>query len=145
MRFAGGSRSSVVCAFLCEHVHFECAWTNIPTHEFEVVESLLCHLITLRRSNVIIVCVCRCSPLSTRMTSAFPLARNWVAGMCFFRRTTSMAHSKVSITYKICRIVPRCLVTFWTHPEIIPVAQFFRRWIKSINQSSVDFDCKLFN
>ena len=23
----------------------------------------------------------------------------------------------------------------WTHPEIIPVGQFFRRWIKSINQS----------
>ena len=24
---------------------------------------------------------------------------------------------------------------FWTHPEIIPVGQFFRPWIKSINQS----------
>ena len=31
--------------------------------------------------------------------------------------------------------VPRCSVTFWTHPEIIPVGQFFRRWIKSINQA----------
>ena len=31
--------------------------------------------------------------------------------------------------------VPRCLVTFWTHPEIIPVGQFLRRWIQSINQS----------
>ena len=30
-------------------------------------------------------------------------------------------------------------------PEIIPVGQFFRRWIKSINQSSVDFHCKLFD
>ena len=40
-------------------------------------------------------------------------------------------------------IVPRCSVTFWTHPEIIPVGQFFRRWIKSINQSSVYFHCKL--
>ena len=26
-------------------------------------------------------------------------------------------------------MVPRCSVTFWTHPEIIPVGQFFRRWI----------------
>ena len=34
-----------------------------------------------------------------------------------------------------CYIVPRCLVTFWTHPEIIPLGQFFRRWIQSINQS----------
>ena len=32
-------------------------------------------------------------------------------------------------------IVPRCSVTFWTHPDIIPVGQFFRRWIKSINQA----------
>ena len=32
-------------------------------------------------------------------------------------------------------IVPRCSVTFWTHPEIISMGQFFRRWIKSINQS----------
>ena len=32
-------------------------------------------------------------------------------------------------------IVPQCSVTFWTHPEIIPVGQFFRRWNKSINQS----------
>ena len=32
-------------------------------------------------------------------------------------------------------IVPRCSVTFWTHPKIIPVGQFFRRWIKSINQA----------
>ena len=40
--------------------------------------------------------------------------------------------------------MPRCAVTFWTHPEIIPVRQFFRRWIKSINQSSVDFHCKPF-
>ena len=39
-------------------------------------------------------------------------------------------------------IVPRWSVTFWTHPEIIPVGQFFRRWIKSINQSSVDFHFK---
>ena len=31
--------------------------------------------------------------------------------------------------------VPRCSVTFWTHPEIIPVGQFFRQWIKSINQA----------
>ena len=29
--------------------------------------------------------------------------------------------------------VPRCPATFWTHPEIIPVGQFFRRWIQSIN------------
>ena len=41
-------------------------------------------------------------------------------------------------------IVPRCSVTFWTHPEIIPVGQFFRRWIKSINQSSVDFRYEAF-
>ena len=34
-----------------------------------------------------------------------------------------------------CRIIPLCPVTFWTHPEIIPVGQFFRRWIKSINQA----------
>ena len=43
---------------------------------------------------------------------------------------------------------PRCSVTFWTHPEIIPVGQFFRRRIKSnnqsINQSSVDFHCESF-
>ena len=39
-------------------------------------------------------------------------------------------------------IVPRCSVIFWTHPEIIPVGQFFRQWIKSINQSSADFHCK---
>ena len=39
------------------------------------------------------------------------------------------------------RIVPRCSAAFWTHPEIIPVGQFFRQWIKSINQS-VDFHCK---
>ena len=32
-------------------------------------------------------------------------------------------------------IVPRCSVTFWIHPEIIPVGQFFRRWIKWMNQS----------
>ena len=32
-------------------------------------------------------------------------------------------------------IVPRCSVTFWTHPEIIPMGPFFRRWIKSINQA----------
>ena len=43
-----------------------------------------------------------------------------------------------------CCIVPRCSVIFWTHPEIIPVGQFFRRWMKSINQSSVDFHCKPF-
>ena len=43
-----------------------------------------------------------------------------------------------------CCVVPLCSVTFWTHPEIIPVGQFFRRWIKSINQSSVDFHCKPF-
>ena len=40
-------------------------------------------------------------------------------------------------------IVPWCRVTFSTHPEIIPVGQFFR-WIQSINQSSVDFHCKPF-
>ena len=34
-------------------------------------------------------------------------------------------------------IVPRCSVPFWTHLEIIPVAQFFRRWIKSINQALI--------
>ena len=33
-------------------------------------------------------------------------------------------------------IVPPCSATFWTHPEIIPVGQFFRRWIQSINQST---------
>ena len=32
-------------------------------------------------------------------------------------------------------IVLRCSVAFWTHPEIIPVGQFFRRWTKSINQA----------
>ena len=32
-------------------------------------------------------------------------------------------------------IVPWCSVAFWTHSEIIPVGQFFRRWIKSINQA----------
>ena len=32
-------------------------------------------------------------------------------------------------------IVPRCSVTFWTHSEIIPVGQFFRRSIKSVNQA----------
>ena len=32
-------------------------------------------------------------------------------------------------------IVPRWSVTFWPHAEIIPVGQFFRQWIKSINQS----------
>ena len=32
-------------------------------------------------------------------------------------------------------VVPWCSVTFWTHPEIIPVEQFFPRWIKSINQA----------
>ena len=52
---------------------------------------------------------------------------------------------RVGITRKtwpsrnVCRskysIVPRCSVTFWTHPEIIPVGQFFRRWIQSINQA----------
>ena len=31
--------------------------------------------------------------------------------------------------------VPRRSVTFWTHPEIIPMGQFFRRWTKSINQA----------
>ena len=31
--------------------------------------------------------------------------------------------------------VPRCSVPFWTHPEIIPVGQFFPRWIQSINQA----------
>ena len=39
-----------------------------------------------------------------------------------------------SLVYIYC-IVPRCSVTFWTRPEIIPVGQFFRRWIKSINQA----------
>ena len=32
-------------------------------------------------------------------------------------------------------IIPLGWVTFCTHPEIIPVGQFFRRWIKSINQA----------
>ena len=32
-------------------------------------------------------------------------------------------------------VVPRRSMYFWTHPEIIPVGQFFRRWIKSINQT----------
>ena len=32
-------------------------------------------------------------------------------------------------------IVPRCSVTFWTHPEIISMGQFFRRSVKSINQA----------
>ena len=27
------------------------------------------------------------------------------------------------------RVAPRCSVTFWTHPEIMPVGQFFRQWI----------------
>ena len=31
--------------------------------------------------------------------------------------------------YKVHCIVPRCSVTFWTHPKILPVGQFFRRWI----------------
>ena len=29
-------------------------------------------------------------------------------------------------------IIPSWWVTFWTHPETIPVGQFFQRWIKSI-------------
>ena len=41
-------------------------------------------------------------------------------------------------------IIPLCWVTFRIHPEIIPVGQFSRRWIKSINQSSVDFHGKPF-
>ena len=41
-----------------------------------------------------------------------------------------------SFHFSICYcIVPRCSVTFWTHPETIPVGQFFRWWIKSINQA----------
>ena len=43
---------------------------------------------------------------------------------------------------KITVLFARGSVTFWTHPEIIPVGQFFRRWIRSINQSNVDFHCK---
>ena len=31
-------------------------------------------------------------------------------------------------------VIPQCSVTLWTHPEIIPLGQFFRRWIQSINQ-----------
>ena len=33
------------------------------------------------------------------------------------------------------RGIIRSFGSFWTHLEIIPVGQFFRRWIKSINQS----------
>ena len=32
-------------------------------------------------------------------------------------------------------IIPWCWVTFWTHPEIIPVGQFSRQCAKSINQA----------
>ena len=32
-------------------------------------------------------------------------------------------------------IIALCRVTFSTHPEIIPLGQFFRRWIKAINQA----------
>ena len=58
-----------------------------------------------------------------------------------------MIHWKVliEILHAPYCIIPLCWVTFWTHSKIIPVGQFFRRWVKSINQSSVDFYCKPFS
>ena len=63
--------------------------------------------------------------------------------------SVSWGSDAFSITDKTIQIyyciVPRCSGTVWTHPEIIPVGHFFRRWIKSINQSSLDFHCKPFD
>ena len=66
-------------------------------------------------------------------------------GIFFFIITSNSfnKHQRETKYWRDC-IVPRCSFTFWTHPEIIPVGQFFRRGIKSINQSSVDFHYKPF-
>ena len=62
------------------------------------------------------------------------------ADLCFSLQETIFA-MLVEITgqfHKIIQyycIIPLFWVTFWTHPEIIPVGQFFRRWTKSINQA----------
>ena len=47
----------------------------------------------------------------------------------------SSLKTKYLISVNYYCVVPRCSVTFWTHRESIPVGQFFRRWIRSINQS----------
>ena len=60
------------------------------------------------------------------------------------KRMKRSSYSSSDLAGQHC-LVPRCSVTFWTHPEIIPVGQFFRRGIKSINQSSVDFHCRPFD
>ena len=48
---------------------------------------------------------------------------------------TAIPHQVLDGKNHNCFVPLWCLVPFWTHPEIIPVGQFFRRWMKSINQS----------
>ena len=65
------------------------------------------------------------------------LARSWTPTLkCMQCKENTLELSDLSVknNSNYC-IVPLCWVTFWTHPKIIPVGQFFRRWIKSINQA----------
>ena len=65
---------------------------------------------------------------------------NFIVYMGHYKKTHmgSVIINKNRSDEKSTVLSPRCSVAFWTRPEIIPVEQFFRQWIKinqSINQS----------
>ena len=74
----------------------------------------------------------RSRPIRWVPRSDSPRWLNWLKSKTFVRNHEADCIYALSILENTTRlnwygIVSRCVVTFWIHPEIIPVGQFFRR------------------